>query len=254
MNKLELLPMPNIPLIQPGDDLAALLTAALQQNGEVLLPGDILILAQKIISKAEGCLVNLNEVIPSDRAMELAEETHKDPREVEVILWDTAQVIRTRPGLLIVEDCRGLICANAGLDRSNVSPEGEEIVLRLPTNPDATAARIRARLGELTGQHPPVLIVDSHGRPWRIGVIGVTIGVAGLTPVADFRGEPDLFGRRLKHTDVNVADQLASAASLVMGQGDEGCPAVIARELVYEIDEAAKASDILRQPEMDLFR
>lgn len=254
MRTLQLIPIPNVPLIKPGADLAALLVEILQRNNQALEPGDVLLLAQKIVSKAEDCFVRLNEVTPSERALALAELTHKDPREVEVILWDTAEVVRTRPGLLIVAHRLGFISANAGLDRSNVAPQGEEVVLRLPPDPDGSAARLRDRLAALTGQRLPVLIIDSHGRPWRVGVSGVTIGLAGLNPVADLRGRPDLFGRLLLHTEVNIADQLAAAASLVMGQSDEGCPAVIARGLSYQPDEQARAADILREREMDLFR
>lgn len=254
MNRLELIPIPNFPLISPQTDLGRVIAETLAENGLALQAGDILLLAQKIVSKAEDCFVKLSEVRPSARAKELAAITQKDPREVEVILWDTAEVIRTRARLLIVEHRNGYICANAGLDRSNVAPEEEEVVLRLPQDPDASAAHIRTRLAELTGQRPPVLIIDTHGRPWRIGVAGVVIGLAGLKPVLDLRGQPDLFGRRLQHTEVNFADQLAAAANLVMGQAAEACPAVIARGLVYEPDDHARARDVLREKKMDLFR
>ena len=254
MDSVQLIPISNIPLIQPHDDLAAILVEVMQAAGQQLQDGDLLLLAQKIVSKAEDCFVRLSEVTPSARALELAAETGKDAREIEVILWDTADVIRTRPGLLIVEHRHGYICANAGLDRSNVSQDGGETVLRLPADPDASAVAIRKRIAELTGRRPPVLIIDSHNRPWRIGVMGTTIGLSGLKPVLNLSGLPDLFGRLLLHTEVNVADQLASAASLIMGQADEACPAVIARGVAYEPDETATARQILRPVERDLFR
>ena len=254
MNTLQLLPIPHLPLIAPGDDLGLIIAGTLARNGQALQAGDILVLAQKIVSKAENRFVRLSEVSPSARAMELAAITQKDPREVEVILWDTVEVVRVRPNLLIVEQRNGYICANAGLDHSNVAPDEAGLVLRLPEDPDASAARLRARLAELTGQRPPVLIIDSHGRPWRLGVTGVVIGLAGLKPLMDLRGRPDLFGRKLLHTEVNLADQLAGAASLVMGQAAEACPAVIARGLVYEADDFARARDVLRDQKVDLFR
>ena len=254
MNTLQLLPIPGIPLIEPGDDLGSVLADALARAGLTLQAGDILLVAQKIVSKAENRFVSLRDVTPSARARELAALTGKDPRQVEVILWDTAEVIRARPGLLIVEHRAGFICANAGVDHSNVAPAGAELLLRLPADADASARRLRDRLAEKTGLRPPVLVIDSHGRPWRIGVNGLVIGLAGLKPVRDLRGQPDLFGVPLRHTDVAFADQLAAAASLVMGQRDEGCPAVIARGLRYEADETARAADILRPRESDLFR
>ncbi len=246
------LPLP-LPLISPGDDLGRLIVAALKQTETRLLPGDIVLLAQKIVSKSEDRFVKLSDVTPSARAIELAAVTHKDPRQVEVILWDTAEIIRARPGVLIVQHKAGFISANAGLDHSNVGPE-DDLVLRLPADSDASARQIRASLAELTGLRPPVLIIDSHGRPWRIGTSGVVIGLSGLKPVQDLRGQPDLFGAPLQHTDVGLADQLAAAASLVMGQANEACPVVIARGIAYQADEDARASDILRDKEMDLFR
>ncbi len=254
MNPLHLIPIPNLPLISPGNDLGRLIADAMTQNGQSLRDGDIVLLAQKIISKTEDRFVKLSDVTPSTRAIELAAITNKDPRQVEVILWDTAEIIRARPNVLIVEHKAGFISANAGLDHSNVGPEDEELVLRLPADADASARQIRGRLAELTGLRPPVLIIDSHGRPWRVGTSGVVIGLSGLKPVQDLRGQPDLFGITLQHTDVGIADQLAAAASLVMGQATEACPVVIARGIAYQADESARASDVLRDREMDLFR
>lgn len=250
---LQLIPIPNIPLIQPGDDLAGLIVAACQTAGLVLSGADIVVLAQKIVSKAEGCLVRLAEVTPSPRALELARITGKPAAQVEVILWDTAEIIRAQKDLLIVEHRLGFISANAGVDHSNVSRE-PGMLLRLPHDPDASARAIRRRLAELTGASPPVLIIDSHGRPWRLGTVGVTIGLSGLAPVQDLRGVPDLFGEPLRHTEVGLTDQIAAAASLVMGQAAESCPVVVGRGLPFTPDEKAKAADVLRPKKMDVFR
>jgi coenzyme F420-0:L-glutamate ligase/coenzyme F420-1:gamma-L-glutamate ligase len=253
IKNLQLIPLLTIPLIQPGDDLARLIFEATQRIELGLTHTDILVIAQKIVSKAEDCFVRLAEVRPSQRAVALAEITGKAPELVEVILWDTAEVIRAQPGLLIVEHKLGFISANAGLDHSNVSPDPDTL-LRLPPDPDASARSIRDKITALTGAASPVLIIDSHGRPWRKGTAGVVIGLSGLTPVEDLRGTPDLFGEPLEHTDVGFTDQVAAAASLLMGQGAEGCPTVIVRGLTFTPDEQAKAADVLRPRGMDVFR
>jgi coenzyme F420-0:L-glutamate ligase/coenzyme F420-1:gamma-L-glutamate ligase len=253
MNDLTLIPFTGIPLIKPGDDLGALVVAAANTAGVSLQDNDILVVTQKIVSKAENRFVRLHDVVPSPRARELAEVTGKDPRLVEVILWDTAEVIRASQNVLIVQHHLGFISANAGVDHSNVSAE-VDTVLRLPADPDQSARRLRTRLRELTGAAPAVIINDSHGRPWREGTVGVAIGVAGLVPVQDLRGRPDLFGFRLQYTTVGFADQVAAAASLVMGQADEARPVVLVRGLAYEPGEEASAHQILRPRETDLFR
>ena len=253
MTDLILTPIPGIPIIRPGDDLGALIAKAANAAGLSLHDDDILVVAQKVVSKAENRFVRLRDVTPSRRALELAETTGKDPRLLEVILWDTAEIVRTRRDLIIVEHRLGFICANAGVDHSNVGPE-DDLVLRLPADPDASARRLRARLRQLTGAAPAVIVNDSHGRPWREGTEGVAIGLAGLVPVQDLRGQPDLFGYRLQHTTVGFADQIAAAASLVMGQADEGRPAVLVRGLTYERSEDVSARQILRPRQMDLFR
>ncbi len=249
-----LVPLLGLPLIAPDDDLGLLLHENMVRAGLALTEADILVLAQKIVSKAESQQVRLAKVVPTPAARARAAQTHKDPRLVEVILWDSAAVIRAAPGVLIVEHRLGFISANAGIDHSNVAPAEAGLVLRLPADPDASARRIRARLEALGGSAPPVLIIDSHGRPWRLGTVGVTIGLAGLRPVQDLRGRPDLFGTPLQVTDVGFADQVAAAASLVMGQAGEGCPAVLVRGLPFTPDESARAADGLRAKERDLFR
>lgn len=250
---LQLIPLPNIPLIRPGDDLAALIVEAAQAAEVRLMARDILLIAQKIVSKAENCFIRLADLTPSARAIDLARVTGKPATLVEAILRDSAEVIRARKNLLIVEHKLGFISANAGLDHSNVSPE-RDLLLRLPDDPDASARTIRDRLAELSGVRPPVLIIDSHGRPWRFGTVGVTIGLSGLAPVQNLRGQPDLFGIPLEITEVGFADQLAAAASLVMGQAAEGCPVVIARGVDFTPDEQATAAAVLRPKTMDLFR
>ena len=250
---LQLIPLPNIPLIQSGDNLAQIIYAATQAIDLHLTNRDIILIAQKIVSKAENCFVRLAEVTPSARALELAEITGKPAAHVEVILWDTAEIVRAGKDVLIVRHKLGFISANAGIDHSNVSGEGG-LLLRLPPDPDASARAIRDELAKLSRVRPPLLIIDSHGRPWRFGTVGVTIGLSGLAPVQDLRGQPDLFGEALQITEVGLADQLAGAASLVMGQAAEGCPVVIARGLAFSPDETARAADGLRPKTKDLFR
>ena len=250
---MQIIPLLNIPLVQPGNDLAELILTATAEIDLTLTDQDIIVVAQKIVSKAEGQFVPLAEVTPSARALELAEITGKPAQLIEVILWDTAEVIRAVPQLLIVEHKLGFISANAGIDHSNVSAE-PDVLLRLPADPDASARTLRQQIAARSGAKPPVLIIDSHGRPWRFGTVGVTIGLSGLAPVQDLRGTPDLFGVPLAYTDVGFTDQIAAAASLVMGQAAEGCPVVVVRGLPFEIDEVAKAADVLRPKKGDLFR
>ncbi|HEY4689012.1 MAG TPA: coenzyme F420-0:L-glutamate ligase [Anaerolineae bacterium] len=251
MNAIHLVPLTDIPLIRAGDDLARILAHALESHAPA--SGEVLVVAQKIVSKAEGRHVDLASVTPSPRAIELAGITQKDPRLIEVILWETREVIRVRPGLIIVEDKRGWICANAGVDRSNVAPEGQDVVLRLPADSDASAARLRAALRERFGADIGVIIADSHGRPHRMGTIGVAIGVSGLPGLEDWRGRKDLFGYALQHTEVALADQIASAATLLLGQAAESIPAVLVRDVPFEQREGS-ARELIRPREMDLFR
>lgn len=253
---LTLTPLPGLPLISPGDDLASLILSALERAQISLLDGDIIVLAQKIVSKAEGRLVNLSQVTPSLQALELAECTAKDPRLVEVILRESRQVVRKRPGVIIVEHRLGFICASAGVDHSNVrgaSGEPEDWVLLLPEDPDASASALRQRLESASGARLGVLVIDSHGRAWRMGTVGVAIGVSGMPALVDLRGWADLFDYRLQITQVGVADELAAAASLVMGQAAEGTPVVHVRGFPYPLREGSLA-ELLRPPEQDLFR
>lgn len=243
-------------MVQPGDNLAGLILQSLPRTGVQLQPGDVVVAAQKVVSKAEGRLVNLATVTPSDEARRLALEAHKDPRLVELILADSRRVMRVRPGLIIVEHRLGFVCANAGIDHSNVRGEGgkaEDWVLRLPEDPDGSARRMRERF-EAQGESPiGVLVIDTHGRAWRAGTVGVAIGVAGVPAVLDLRGRPDLYGYRLQSTDLGLADEIAAAASLLMGQAGEARPVVHVRGVPYNLGEGS-LHDLLRPPAQDLFR
>jgi coenzyme F420-0:L-glutamate ligase/coenzyme F420-1:gamma-L-glutamate ligase len=245
--------VPGIPDVQPDDDLVQLILRALRAAGIALQDGDVLVVTQKIVSKAEGRAVNLTEVQPSAEAQRLAEATGKDPRLVEVILQGSRQVIRQRGPVLIMETEHGWICANAGVDRSNVAgPEGE-IALVLPEDPDGSAERIRRGVRDRTGADIAVIITDTHGRPWREGTVNVALGVAGMLPIADLRGQPDMFGYTLQVTTVARADELAAASGLVTGQAAEGLPVVLIRGADYPRGEG-RAVEMQRPPEKDLFR
>lgn len=253
---LTLIPLPDLPEIHPGDDLAKLTWHSLERANLKLQEGDILVLAQKIVSKSESRFANLDTVWPTPRAQTLAETCEKDPRLVELVLQESVEVLRVRPGAMIVEHRLGFVCANAGIDRSNLTAETTgpgSWVLLLPENPDASARAIRSELQQRSGVQIGVLIIDSHGRAWRNGTVGTTIGLAGLPGLIDLRGVPDLTGRPLQMTEVGAADELAAAASLVMGQAAEGAPIVLARGYPYPLREA-DLGELLRPREMDLFR
>lgn len=250
--RIELFGLPDIPSVQPGDDLPGLVVAAAQRSDLRFQDRDVLAIAQKVVSKAEGRLVFLPDVTPSPRARELAQQTLKDPRLIEVILGESAEVLRARPGLLVVEHRLGFVCANAGVDQSNVAGS-DDWALLLPEDPDRSAQRIRAAIGEAVGADIAVIICDSHGRAWRFGTVGVAIGVAGLHPLTDLRGQPDLTGRLLQITEVGTADEIAAAASLVMGQAAEGTPAVVVRGVSFVAGDG-RLVELLRPRAADLFR
>ena len=246
--------MPGLPLVAPGDDLTGLILDCLAAAGLALRRGDVVVIAQKIVSKAEGRVVDLATVVPSARAEALGREVAKDPRLVELILSESRRIVRAVPDVLIVEHRLGLVMANAGIDQSNVADAaGRELALLLPEDPDASAARLREELETRAGCDVGVVINDSFGRPWRLGVTGVAIGCAGVAALVDLRGEADLFGRLLKVTVVAHADEIAAAASLLMGQAADGCPVVLVRGLPDRRPHLP-ASAMLRRPEGDLFR
>lgn len=253
---LVLTSLENIPLIRRDDNLADIVLKSLQDTGLDLQDNDILVLAQKIISKAEGRKINLATVSPSPHAIELAQQTEKDPRVVDLILQESNEVLRTRVGTIIVEHKLGFVCANAGIDHSNVAGDGdstEEWVLLLPENPDHSCMLLRNEIESKTGKHIGVVIIDSHGRAWRNGTVGVAIGMSGVPGVIDKRGDKDLFGYTLRITIIGAADELAAAASLVMGQASEGRPVVHVRGFPYPLQEGS-LKDLIRPKEQDMFR
>jgi coenzyme F420-0:L-glutamate ligase/coenzyme F420-1:gamma-L-glutamate ligase len=254
MNSLEVIALAGLPLIKAGDDLVGLIASSLKRNGVEPRAHDVLVVAQKIVSKAEGRIVDLATIKPSARALAVAAEVDKDPRLVEVILSESIRVVRASRNVLIVEHRLGFVMANAGVDQSNVGPsDGSSRALLLPENPDRSAEILRRGLAAATGIDLAVVINDSFGRPWRQGTAGVAIGVAGLPALIDLRGRPDLFGRTLEVSIIGFADEIAAAASLVMGQADEASPVVLIRGLRWSAP-ASTAASIVRPPNEDLFR
>jgi coenzyme F420-0:L-glutamate ligase / coenzyme F420-1:gamma-L-glutamate ligase len=243
-----------IPTVTSGADLPMLISVAAERTGLTLRNDDLLVVAQKIVSKAEGRLVRLPDVQPSERARELARRCEKDPRLVEIILQESSAVLRIRPGAIIVANRLGLVLANAGIDASNVeAPADEEAVLLLPADPDASAERIRAGLQRINGVDLAVIINDSFGRAWRLGTVGTAIGVAGCPGLLDLRGSPDRNGRALRTTEVGIADELAAAASILMGQAAEGRPVVHIRGMNF-MRHDGNAAELIRPAYMDMFR
>ena len=251
---ITLTPIPDIPLVRPGDDLAALIITACERSALAPADGDVLVVAQKVVSKAEGRYVDLATVQPSPGARELAAKVNKEARLGEVILQESRRVVRHRPGVLVVEHRLGFVMANAGVDRSNVDPQmGAEPVLLLPRDPDASAAALCGRLAAHFHKQLAVVISDSFGRAWRHGTVGVALGVAGLPSLLDLRGKPDLFGHALRVTQTGFADEIAGAASLIMGQADEARPVVLLRGLGWA-EADAPAATLIRAADEDLFR
>jgi coenzyme F420-0:L-glutamate ligase/coenzyme F420-1:gamma-L-glutamate ligase len=254
---LVITPLTEIPLVNQGDNLFSIINNALKRSEIELENGDILVITQKIISKAQGRYVDLSTVQPTMQAREIAQRTHKDPRFVEVVLSESSEVLRAEPGRFIVVHKFGFVCANAGVDHSNVHPNGvtnpDDWVLLLPEEPDITANTLRKAFQDAHQKTVGVLIIDSHGRAWRKGTVGVTIGVAGIPALEDLRGKPDLFGYKLQVSEVAAADELAAAASLVMGQATESIPVVHVRGFPYPLRESS-SKELIRPKEEDLFR
>jgi len=249
---LELFAPSGLPMVRAGDDLVAIIGDALAASAP--RDGDVVVVAQKIVSKAEGRTVEIASVTPSERAVSLAAEIGKDPRLVEIVLSESKRVVRSRPNLLIVEHRLGYVMANAGVDQSNVAPQdGTARALLLPRDPDGSAEALRAGLSARFGARIAVIVSDSFGRAWRRGTAGVAIGAAGLPSLIDLRGSPDLFGRTLEVSVIGFADEIAAAASLLMGQADEARPVVLVRGLRWTAPDAP-AAELVRPPAEDLFR
>ncbi len=252
--RLELFAIPDFPMVQEGDPLPTLIADGLRRADLTLQDGDVVVLAQKIVSKSEGRSVDLATVEPTEAAIALAEEVGKDPRIVQVVLSESVKVVRSRPNLMIMQHRLGFVMANAGVDQSNVAPTDDvQRALLLPLDPDGSAETIRSALAERLGVKLGVVISDSFGRPWRRGTAGVAIGCAGLPSFIDLRGHPDLFGRILEVSIVGFVDEIAAAASLLQGQAAEGQPVVVVRGLTWTAPEAP-VKELVRPPEEDLFQ
>ena len=246
--------LPGLPLFQAGDDLAGAIAAALAAAGEMLQDGDVVVVAQKVVSKVEGRTVRLADVTPGLEARDAAARADKDPAMVELVAAEAQELMRVAPGVIITRHRTGHVLANSGIDASNVDGGGDPTVLLWPLDPDASARALRTALEAATGARLAVIISDSVGRAWRMGTTGTAIGCAGLKPLRDRRGETDLFGRELQATVIGVADEIAGAASLVMGEAAEGTPVAIVRGATYDLDDLAGIGEILRPLEKDLFR
>jgi len=251
MNKVEVMGLTGLPIIKEGDNLAKMIFEAAERQGTPIQNGDIIIITHVIVSRAEGNVVNLDSVVPSDFAKNFAHQFDKDPALIEIILREAKSIVRMGDGKLITETNQGFICANSGVDQSNVF--GERTVALLPKNPDRSAQEIMRNIRRLTGKDVAVIISDTHGRPLREGEINIAIGVAGINPIRDRRGEKDLFGYALRVKRTAIADELSSAAELVIGQANEGIPVAIIRGYPYPKSERAKATDLVRPREKDLF-
>ncbi|MGD0645228.1 MAG: coenzyme F420-0:L-glutamate ligase [Candidatus Bathyarchaeia archaeon] len=252
MNTVKVIAVENLPLIKKGDNIGQLIVEAAKKQNTPLQEKDVIVVTHVAVSKAEGNIINLDEIVPSERAKEIAQQTGKDPALVEVILRETKDIVRIGQNSIITETKNGVICANAGVDRSNVS--GDRNVVPLPKNPNVSAQNIRQQIKRSAGANVAVIVSDTHGRPFRMGEINVAVGLAGIKPIRDRRGEKDLFGYVLRIKQTAVADELASAAELVIGQANEGIPAAIIRGYNYQTNENASAIELSRPKEKDLFR
>jgi len=251
MSAIQVMAVEGFPIVKEGCDLAKLISEAAKKQGISIEDGDVVVVTHVVVSRAEGNTVNLDEVVPSEFAKTVAQQTGKDPALVEVILRETKNIVRMGDGHLIVETKHGFICANAGVDQSNVP--GGRVVAPLPKNPDRSARTIRRRIRRLTGKDVAVIVSDTHGRPLREGEINIAVGVAGIRPIRDRRGETDLFGYVLRVKRTAIGDELASAAELVIGQAREGVPVAIIRGYPYPKSEKARAKELIRHRSKDLF-
>jgi len=251
LSRVEVIGARGLPIIKKGDDLAELICKTAEKQRTPIKDGDVIVITHVIASRAEGNTVNLDDVVPSEFAKTVAKQVGKDPALVEVILRESRGIVRMGDGHLITETKHGFVCANSGVDQSNVP--GERIVAPLPKNPDLTARKIRKNIARLTGKDVAVIISDTHGRPLREGEVNIAVGVAGINPIRDRRGETDLFGYQLRVKQTAIADELASAAELVIGQAKEGIPVAIVRGYSYPKSEKASAKMLIRKRRKDLF-
>ncbi len=252
MNPVTVFAVENLPLIKKGDNLGQMIVQAAEKQKTPIQEKDVIVVTHVVVSKAEGNIINLDKVVPSERAKEIALQTSKDPALVEVVLQETKEIVRVGRNSIIAETTSGIICANAGVDRSNVS--GDRNVVPLPKKPNQSAQNIRKEIKRLTGADVAVIVSDTHGRPFRMGEINVAVGVAGIKPIRDRRGEKDLFGYVLRVKQTAIADELSSAAELVIGQANEGIPAAIIRGYNYQAADDTSAVELTRPKEKDLFR
>ena len=254
MKEFKAIALEGFPIIKPGDNIAKIIVKTAEKNGLEIEDGDIIVVAQKIFSKAEGRIINLKEVVPSERAKEIAVKTGKSPKFVELVLRETKEVIKASSDILLVEDVRGLVCINAGIDKSNI--EGESNFALLPENPDKSAEKCREEIKKLTGKDVAVKICDTYSRPFRRGQVNFAIGLAGIKPFKDYRGKRDLYGYILKVKNVAVVDEIAAAAELLMGQAEEATPVVIFKGLrdIVEFCEKSSAKELKIGKDEDLFR
>jgi len=250
MLQMSLFALQNIPDIKPGDDIGKIISDCMKREGFLLSDGDIVVVAHKIVSKAEGRLINLSQVEPSSKARQLSEIVGKDPRLIELILQESEEIVKVRKGLIIARHRLGFVCANAAIDQSNA---GEGTAILLPENPDESAKRICKSIKEETGKNIAVIINDSHGRPFRQGAIGIAVGIWGIKPLLSYAGKRDRYGYTLRSSVEAIADELSSAATLLMGQSNEGRPVVIIKGLSYEAGDGGVKS-LIRSPKLDLFR
>ncbi len=248
---LTVIPVQGIPDIVSGDDLGEIIVSRLKHQGEGIHQGDVIVVSQKIVSKAEGRVVSLSKVAPSSFASFVAKEAGKDPRQVEVILRESRKIVRMKAGHLITETRHGFVCANAGVDTSNVA-KGKDAVTLLPLDPDASATRIAATIQRDTGKTVAVIVTDTFGRAWRMGQVNFAIGVSGMKPIHDYRGTRDMYRHTLHVTEIAVADELASAGELVMNKADK-IPVALVRGYKTKRGKGS-GKDLLRPEEMDLFR
>ncbi len=251
---LSLSTIPRIPLIEPNDDLANIIFHALSSSGHKIENNDIIVVAQKIISKAEGRTVDLTTIKPSEKAIKLAEEINKDPRQIELVLSESNEIIAIKPGVIIVEHHSGVILANAGIDHSNVdNSDNKEIVCLLPKDSNESARRLKKEIENLCDKQIGIIITDSIGRPWRKGTTGVALGSAGIETIRDLRGDKDMFGCELLVSETADADSLASAACLLMGEGDNATPVILIRGYETVISDQ-DTNQLLRPKDEDMFR